>query len=70
MGLSEAVGRQQVRGPRGKAQRSVGVGETDRDKATVSQLPATAPPATEEHGRGKSLPPELRHRDQKGPGSS
>lgn len=70
MGLSEAVGQQQVRGPRGKAQRSVGVGG-DRDKAKVSHLPATAPPATAEHRRGKSLPPKTpTHRPHGPPGAA
>lgn len=41
MGLSGAVGRRRVRGPRREAQRNVGARETDRDKATVSHTQAT-----------------------------
>lgn len=42
-------------------------GGGDRDKATVSHLPATAPPATKEHRQGKPSPPRHRHGDHKGP---
>lgn len=67
MGLSEAVGRQQVRGPAWKGAAERGSGETDRDKATVSQLPATAPPATENTDEEESLPQNSDTETKRGP---